>query len=149
VAVHSGLSYAIPLSLPVRHGENVSSTGTHVFGTDPVLGELIGNFAFTCENGTLGTASSNGTAACPDYHLWNDSWTAPVCAAQNIQFNQYVFSETIGWTKLNLDVLGPTVTGYAESENIGWICFSNSCGANVTRNAITGKLSGYALSEMF
>lgn len=40
------------------------------------------------------------------------------------------------------------MTGYGQSETLGWICFSPSCGANVTRDWNTGQLTGYALSEL-
>lgn len=64
-------------------------------------------------------------------------------------FNQYVWSENLGWIKLSVQTVGTTVRGYAESENFGWICFGTSCGANITRDSVTGKLQGYAYSEMF
>lgn len=62
-----------------------------------------------------------------------------------IYFTQYVQSEMAGWILLNLSIqdyntANEVIRGWAQSENLGWICFDNvACGANITaRNYITG-----------
>jgi hypothetical protein len=72
---------------------------------------------------------------------WKSAWLS-------VTYTNYVVSETLGWMKLALEHSGAKISWVAQSENTGWICFSESCGANITRNISTGQLTWYAVSEM-
>ncbi len=81
----------------------------------------------------------------------NDLWQTPIFGFMG-RTEGFVFyitgravSEVFGWMNLDLTVTGTLVEGYATSEGLGFVCFDASCGSTVTRDAVTGSLSGFAL----
>lgn len=85
----------------------------------------------------------------------NDTWQTPTYKFQwktegyTFYLTNYIESEAIWFIKLNLTVYWTVIEWYWQAEWLWWICFDESCGAKLSRDAVTWKVTWYALSEAF